>query len=452
MSAGPVRAPVEVNFRATGVPEVSRGLRLVGNEAAGISPKARQAGNSLNLLANAAATGTGSITGLATAAGNVAQGMAEMSKNARLAASAAGIGVLIASVGVLIALAIDAKKKLQEIPEGVTTGSTQNHLKNLKTQEQVEAYIRLQQTNRDRLQATLKRGDEDGLKKVVEYDANILAARTRQREITLELRDLDKKRADDAKRLAEEAQRVAQAARERRVKIATSAAEADALSGVAATERKRALEAAQGDAVQQSLASMQAVIRQRFEELTVKVKDPIQEFADAMREQLSTVLGAAITAGFDAAFQSGGITDGIAALSAGLLSGLGLFMQQLGEQMVVVGIGLEAFANAVKSLKGTAAIAAGVALIAGGSALRAVAGSIGGRGGSGGGSSGGASYGAGGMGQIIDRGVIGMAPATARTPVQANFTIIGPNDPNAVRGIDEILKRINQRGSLAGAR
>jgi hypothetical protein len=38
-----------------------------------------------------------------------------------------------------------------------------------------------------------------------------------------------------------------------------------------------------------------------------------------------------------------------------------------------------------------------------------------------------------------------------RPQVNANFTIIGPNDPNAVRGIDEILRRINQRGSLAGS-
>lgn len=98
-------------------------------------------------------------------------------------------------------------------------------------------------------------------------------------------------------------------------------------------------------------------------------------------------------------------------------------------------------------------IPAAIALIALGSAMQ----SYGRSGGSGGGGGGGGSYGGGGYAtgssaQIIDRGIINPGNVTPRTPINANFTVIGPNDPNAVRGIDEILRRINQNGSLAGSR
>lgn len=67
-----------------------------------IPPQARTAANAVGILSQAALTGTGSLAGMATAAGGLAMSVSAMSASARIAASAAGIGALIAA-GVLLA-------------------------------------------------------------------------------------------------------------------------------------------------------------------------------------------------------------------------------------------------------------------------------------------------------------------------------------------------------------
>lgn len=176
--------------------------------------------------------------------------------------------------------------------------------------------------------------------------------------------------------------------------------------------------------------------------------------AKQFKEEISRALGEGIAAAFETAFSGKGIGNAFKALTATVLSGLGGFMEQLGAQMVVVGIALDAFAKSLLSLDGPAAIAAGVALIAAGAVLKSIAGSFG----NSGSSSGGGGVGSG-LTSIVDRGTISpngysSTPASSITarPMNANyFTIIGPNDPVAQRTIDEINRRNNQRGSLAGA-
>jgi hypothetical protein len=157
-----------------------------------VNPKMRSAGNALNLLAVSAANGTGSIAGLTVALGNVAQGMTAMSSNAAVAASSAGIGALAAAVAVLIALSIDAAKKLKEIPEGKLSGAAAAHLKNLHTEQEVQEELarvdarrqgvaaqtlttvqKLFDVRRDPLK--LFSDDEQALQAVVDLDATRLA-------------------------------------------------------------------------------------------------------------------------------------------------------------------------------------------------------------------------------------------------------------------------------------
>jgi hypothetical protein len=187
---------------------------------------------------------------------------------------------------------------------------------------------------------------------------------------------------------------------------------------------------------------------------------PIKRLAKTIQTQLGDTLGKAIADGLEAGFSGKGIGGAFEALTATVLGGLGSFMIQLGSQMIVVGITLDALAESLLSLNGPGAIAAGVALVAAGAGLKAIAGSFGGgasRGG--GGSYSGASAG-GGVASIIDRGVINpdaystrqgsMIPA--RPSVTNNVTIIGTNDPQAQRAWDELQRKSQQRGSLAGAR
>jgi gas vesicle protein len=61
-----------------------------------MSPRFRTAANSAAMLAQAAATGTGSIAGMASAAGNLAMQLAYVATSARIAAAASGIGAVIA--------------------------------------------------------------------------------------------------------------------------------------------------------------------------------------------------------------------------------------------------------------------------------------------------------------------------------------------------------------------
>lgn len=166
-----------------------------------VDPKARSAGNALNMLAVSAATGTGSLAGLTIAAGNVAQGIAAMSDNAKLAASSAGIGALTAAVGVLIALSVDAARRVKEIPEGKLAATADAHLKNLHEQSQVgdelarldarrQALAEGTLTTWGKIKALANSGDlgvlareQERLQAIVNLDAQRTATLERQRQI-----------------------------------------------------------------------------------------------------------------------------------------------------------------------------------------------------------------------------------------------------------------------------
>jgi hypothetical protein len=184
----------------------------------------------------------------------------------------------------------------------------------------------------------------------------------------------------------------------------------------------------------------------------------IKDLAKRMQDELQRTLGDGLAAGFEAAFSGKGIGNAFKSLAATVLSGLGGFLEQLGGAMLLTGVWMTLFAESIKKLNGPGAIAAGVGLIAAGAALKALAGRFGGGQSAGSGGGGGYSGSGAGLSQIIDRGTINPNSYTqtdARTipnkpTIHASFNVIGPDDPNAVRSIDEILRRIDQRGSLAG--
>jgi hypothetical protein len=162
-----------------------------------IPTQARQAGNALNLLAASAANGTGSLAGLTLAAGNVVQGTLAMSSNAKLAAGAAGIGALTASIAILIALSVEAYHKLKDIPTGVLGATGAAHLQNLHDQKQVTEELAALDQRRAALQERLAnesiadkatgRAEKD-LQNLVDLDAKREALQHRSIAITAEER------------------------------------------------------------------------------------------------------------------------------------------------------------------------------------------------------------------------------------------------------------------------
>lgn len=260
-----------------------------------------------------------------------------------------------------------------------------------------------------------------------------------------------------ARKYESEADRAAKAYAAALHKLNIANAKADIEAEIEATHLKQKGEAERAGGIQNSLGSMQAVLKQKFEaaELENAVNPGVQKLADYMQKALSEILGGGIVAGFEAAFAGEGITASIGAFASSVLGSLGGFLEQLGAGMIVTGSFLSAFADAMWSLDGPAALAAGVGLIAAGAAMKAIGSSFG----KSHGSASSSSYGGSGLASITDRGIINMPGASsardpstiaARPSITFAPTIIGPNDPGVLRGMDEILRKLGQQGSLAG--
>lgn len=194
------------------------------------------------------------------------------------------------------------------------------------------------------------------------------------------------------------------------------------------------------DVIQEQLAGSQSALKDNFENLENIARDGRERLMAQMRP-IGELMGDVIAAGIEKGF--GGAVGA-------MLSGLGGMIKQFGINAFAGLTFMKTILDAIKFGAPEVGLVAAVGMIALGSLMQSAGGRMGGGGsGYGGGSSGGGGVSSGTHAQIIDRGVIGMDRLTPRTPVTANFTVIGPNDPNAIRGIDEILRRINQRGSLA---
>jgi hypothetical protein len=96
-------------------------------QGAKVSGSARTAANALGIMSQAALTGSGSLAGMATAAGGMAQGLAAVSGNAKLAAGAAGIGALI-TIGVVL---YETFKKAKEEVTATVSATYSEHLQNI---------------------------------------------------------------------------------------------------------------------------------------------------------------------------------------------------------------------------------------------------------------------------------------------------------------------------------
>lgn len=189
-----------------------------------------------------------------------------------------------------------------------------------------------------------------------------------------------------------------------------------------------------------------------FKLATDETLQMVGEMAGTIESGLENTLGDAIANGMKAAFDTGSLGAFFESFGKTMLAGFGDILVQLGKILIQYGLTMEALRPFLMNIftAGPAAIAAGVALVALGSAFSAVVSSSGG--GRAAMSAGGVrSSGSGFSQQMTDatRSTISMGPAPtiqAQPSIVYNNTIIGPDDPTAQRQLTEMLVKAQRRG------
>lgn len=178
----------------------------------------------------------------------------------------------------------------------------------------------------------------------------------------------------------------------------------------------------------------------------------LQARVEAFSHTFADILADSISAGIQEAVQSGNIGKGFEALGKAAVAGLGSVAVQIGKHALAQMAFIKSIGAAIATMNPVLGAAAAVALIALGSAAMAAGGRGGGYGGSGGGYGGGYGSSAGyGAATVIDRGIIDPtrgAGVSARSNNQYNVTIIGTNDPKVKREFQELMRNADGRGSI----
>jgi tape measure domain-containing protein len=186
------------------------------------------------------------------------------------------------------------------------------------------------------------------------------------------------------------------------------------------------------------------------DEMIAAYERNVLEPAREMGNQLGQILSAGVANAFQALTAKGGnIGDAFKALGQTVLSGLGDMLIQVGTKGLAAAIAVNTMLQTLFSPTG---IAASLAVIALGGALKGVASRMTTTGAGAPVTSGGFGYTAGGQGGITLPGLtfgptMAAAAAGGLSPAQSmNVTIIGPNDPSAQRQMQELLRNAQRRG------
>lgn len=201
-------------------------------------------------------------------------------------------------------------------------------------------------------------------------------------------------------------------------------------------------------------------VEENFATMNAAIDKQAESTLDNLRTGFAAQLGAtfadALGAGFEAAFATGKISEGFKAFGSAMLSGLGGMIQSFGKQALLASTLMAKLMESFGSLNPYVAVAASIALIALGGALKGAASSaFGGGGQSANVSTMGGGYGGGSMRSsaqtlpTITYGPTSAASGSAIRPASAmNVTIIGPNDPSAQRAMQELIMKADRRGNV----
>ncbi len=191
--------------------------------------------------------------------------------------------------------------------------------------------------------------------------------------------------------------------------------------------------------------------------IDTEFRDNVLAVAGSLGEQLRDTLASGIASAFETLVTRGAtIGDAFGALGATLLRGLGDMLVTFGTALLPVAKLFAGVVASLKSLNPVAMTAAAVGLIAIGGMMRGAAGRA--FGGIGGGSA--PVTAGGGLGGLSGPSTLpgltfGPTMASSASSVSAMapvaVTIIGPNDPQAQRQMQELIRNANRRGNIMGA-
>ena len=186
--------------------------------------------------------------------------------------------------------------------------------------------------------------------------------------------------------------------------------------------------------------------------IDTEFRDNVLATAQKLGDQLRDTLGASVASAFEVLATRGAtIGDAFGALGASMLRGLGDMTVAFGISVMKIGKLMTSAVNALSSLNGPAAVAAGLAIVAVGGLMRGAASRA--FGGVGGGSA--PIVAGGGLGGMAGPTTLPglsfgptMASSAASVPAAApvSVTIIGPNDPQAQRQMQELIRNAQRRG------
>lgn len=208
-------------------------------------------------------------------------------------------------------------------------------------------------------------------------------------------------------------------------------------------------------AIQAAIPQATSIILNDAQKAAVDLANNIEQ---TFQQNVGGALVAGISMGIEQAVASGNIGEGFRALGSMLLAGLGDAMIRFGTTTAAFAQFMATIMESLSNLMPGGALAASIAMIAFGSALKGVArGMFGGQGGGAAvsiGSFGGGGGFGGGMGAALPTtqlifGQTSATTAAGMTPRQSmNVTVIGPNDPSAQRAIQELMTKANSRGRV----
>lgn len=204
-----------------------------------------------------------------------------------------------------------------------------------------------------------------------------------------------------------------------------------------------------------------AQVRAQFTALGVEIdkqaETTLGNLQTGFAAQLGQTFADALGAGFEAAFATGKIGEGFKAFGRAMLSGLGGMLQAFGTRALLASTLMQRLMESFATLNPYAAVAASIALIALGGALKGAASSAFGGGGGGQGANVatmGGGYGSSmrSSGQTLPTLTYGPTTATSAAGIRPasamNVTIIGPNDPSAQRAMQELMTKADRRGNV----
>lgn len=404
----------------------------------------RQSIGAARTLSFATASISNQMGGAAGAAGLLAENIARASRNAKIAASATGIGAVIAILATVVSFTVSWKEKTKEVADRVRDVQTETAKLNAQA-----------------------RGD-----KRLERELEIADTYTRETEEAKKLESIFRKFPDLQAAIAAKAAAARRAAVSEVARTFSQAQFEDfaalgsinlGLTGTAterirnqrtfeiSAARKRRIQDIEGKGFDETqVKDRMQRIDELFDAETRQLEDELAQMAQRVGDTFTQSLAQSIADGIAKAISSGSIGDGLKALTGGMLIGLGEMMQTIGTESLVAAKLFSAIITALRSFAPEGAIGPALSLIALGGLLKGLGASMGGSDRSRSNVSGSGSSGVRTtfVGTIYPGGgptAAGIAPVQ---PITVNATFIGARDPRVQRDLLELLRNANLRGAV----